>query len=175
MSAYAQAHGVDGLCGLDLRTRRWHEDLSGYQPVPLVPTGGLLSLLPNEAGNNLLQTGWHAPETWGRLGEPHATLRFLPQGSEGTLRLTARALASPHRPAQAQRVAVIANGSLAATWTLSATPAEHQVLLPPPDAARDPVEFTFVAEDPARPQDQNGAVDSTILGLGLIAVGLDWP
>ncbi len=89
MSTYAQAHGMDGLCGLDLRTRRWHEDLSGYQPVRLVPTGGLLSLRPNEAGNNLLQTGWHAPETWGRWGEPHATLRFLPQGGEGTLRLTA--------------------------------------------------------------------------------------
>ena len=175
MDAYAQAHGVDGLCGLDLRTRRWYEDLSRYEPVRLVPTGGLLSLRPNEAGNQLLQTGWYGPETWGRWGEPRATLRFLPQGGEGTLRLTAWALASPPPPAQAQRVAVIANGSLAATWTLSATPAEYQVLLPPPDAARDPVEVAFVAQDPARPQGKDGAVDGRTLGLGLIAVRLDWP
>ncbi len=175
MDAYAQAHRVDGLCGLDLRTRRWHEDLSRYEPVRLVPTGGLLSLRPDEAGNRLVQTGWYAPETWGRWGEPRATLRFLPQGGEGPLRLTAWALASPPPPAQAQRVAVIANGSLAATWTLSATPAEYQVLLPPPDASRDPVEVAFVAQDPARPQGKDGAVDSRALGLGLIAVRLDWP
>lgn len=175
MSAYAQAHGVDKLCGLDLRTRRWHEDLSRYQPVRLVPTGGLLSLRPNAVGNDLLQTGWHAPEAWGRWGGPRATLRFLPQGGEGTLKLTAWALASPHPPAQAQRVAVIANGSLAATWTLSATPTEYQVLLPPPDAARDPVEVAFVTQDPERPQDKEGAVDNRVLGLGLIAVQLDWP
>ncbi len=175
MSAYAQAHGVDGLCGLDLRTRRWHEDLSRYQPVRLVPTGGLLSLRPNEAGNELLQTGWYAPEIWGRWGGPRATLRFLPQGGEGTLRLTAWALASPHPPAQVQRVAVIANGTLAATWTLSATPAEYQVLLPAPDAVRDPVEVAFVAQDSARPQGKDGAMDSRVLGLGLIAVRLDWP
>ena len=174
MAAYARAHGVDGLCGLDLRTRRWHEDLSRYEPVRLVPTGGLLSLRPNEAGNQLLQAGWNAPETWGRWGEPRATLRFLPQGGEGQLRLTAWALASPHPPAQAQRVAVIANGSLAATWTLSATPAEYQVLLPPPHAARDPVEVAFVAQEPARPQ-KDGAADRRDLGLGLIAVRLDWP
>ena len=72
-------------------------------------------------------------------------------------------------------MAVIANGRLAATWTLSATPAEHQALLPPPDAAHDPVEVAFVAQDPARPQDKNGAADSRLLGLGLIAVRLDWP
>lgn len=174
MGAYARAHGVDGLCGLDLRTRRWYEDLSRYEPVRLVPTGGLLSLRPREAGNELLQTGWYAPEAWGRWGGPRATLRFLPQGGEGTLRLTAWALASPQPPAQAQRVAVIANGRLAATWTLSATPAEYQVMLPP-DAARDPVEVAFVAQDPARPPDKNGAADSRVLGLGLIAVRLDWP
>ncbi len=175
MSAYAQAHGVDGLCGLDLRTRRWYEDLSRYQPVRLMPTGGLLSLRPNEAGNELLQTGWYAPEAWGRWGGPRATLRFLPQGGEGKLKLTAWALASPHPPAQAQRVAVIANGRLAATWTVSATPAEYQVLLPSPGEARDPVEVAFVAQDPARPQDKDGAVEGRSLGLGLIAVRLDWP
>ena len=175
MSAYARAHGVDGFCGLDLRTRRWYEDLSRYEPVRLVPTGGLLSLRLNEAGNDLLGTGWYAPEAWGRWGGPRATLRFLPQGGEGALRLTAWALAGPYPSAQAQRVAVIANGRLAATWTLSAAPAEYQVLLPLPDQARDPVEVVFAAQDLAWPQAENGAVDSRLLGLGLIAVRLDRP
>ena len=175
MRAYAQSHGVDGLCGLDLRTRRWYEDLSDYKPVRLVATGGLLSLRPNEAGRELLGAGWYAPEAWGRWGGPRATLRFLPQGGEGELRLTAWALAVPQPPAEAQRVAVMANGRLAATWTISTAPAEYQALLPPPDQARDAVEVTFVAQDPVRPRDKNGAVDGRVLGLGLIAVQLDWP
>jgi len=175
MGAYAQSHGIDELCGLDLRTRRWYEDLSRYQPVRLVPTGGLLSLRPNEAGGELLGSGWYAPEAWGRWGEPRATLRFLPQGGEGELRLTAWALAVPNPPAQTQHVAVMANGRLAATWTLSATPAEYHVLLPPPDDARDAVEVAFVVHTPVRPRDEDGAGDSRILGLGLIAVRLDWP
>ena len=175
MSAYAQSHGVDGLCGLDLRTRHWYEDLTHYKPVRLVPTGGLLSLRPNEAGGELLETGWYAAESWGRWGEPRATLRFLPQGGKGELRLSAWALASPRPPAQVQRVAVMANGRLAATWTVSATAAEYHVLLPPLDDARSAVEVAFVAQDPTGPQDGNGAVNSRSLGLGLIAVRLDWP
>ena len=175
MSAYAQAHRVNGLCGLDLRTGRWYDDVSRYEPVHLMPTGGLLSLRPNEAGTELLGSGWYAPEAWGRWGGARATLRFLPQGGEGKLKLTAWALAIPHPPAQTQRVTVIANGEPAATWTLSATPAEYQVLLPPPDKTRGAVEVTFVAQDPFRPWDKNGAVDARIIGLGLIAVQLDWP
>ena len=153
MSAYAQSHGVDGLCGLDLRTRRWYEDLAHYKPVRLVPTGGLLSLRPNEAGGELLGTGWYAAEAWGRWSEPRATLRFLPQGGTGELRLSAWALASPRPPAQAQRVAVMANGRLAATWTVSATAAEYHALLPPPDDAGSAVEVAFVAQDPTGPPD----------------------
>jgi len=175
MRAYAQSHEVDKLCGLDLRTRRWYEELSNYKPVHLVPTGGLLSLRPNEAGGELLDTGWYMPEAWGRWGGPRATLRFLPQGGEGKLKLTAWALAVPHPPAQLQHVAVMANGRLLATWTLSTTPAEYHVLLPPPDDVLNAFEVAFVAQDPTRPQDGNDAVDSRILGLGLISIRLDWP
>ncbi len=175
MRAYAHSHEVDGLCGLDLRTRRWYEDLSNYRPVHLVPTGGLLSLRPNEAGGELLETGWYAPEAWGRWGSPRATLRFLPQGGEGEFELTAWAVAVPRPPAQVQPIAVTVNGHVAATWAVSATPAEYHVLLPPPDDARDAVEVAFVAQDPVRPQDENGAIDSRVLGLGLIAIRLDRP
>ncbi len=173
-SAYARAHGVTGLCGLDLRTGRWYEDLAHYVPLHLAPTGGPLSMREGEAGEALLDARWHAPQPWGRWGQPEASLRFVAPGGPGPLHLTAWALGYPRPPARRQRVAVLANGRLVTVWSVAAEPAELHALLPPHDP-KDPIEVTFLAEDPVSPQEAGDGVDNNVLGIGLISVQLDRP
>ena len=175
VGAYAHAQKVTGLCGIDLRTGRWYEDPSQYRPLHLVPTGGPLSMREGEAGEATLDAGWYAPQPWGRWGGPDASLRFVAPGGPGPLRFTAWAQAFPRPPAREQRVAVMANGKLAAWWTVSAEPAEFHALLPPPDDSGDAIMVTFVAEDPANPLAAGHSADASPLGLGVIAVQFDRP
>jgi len=172
ITTYIRSHGLTGVCGLDLRTGHWYDDPVSYRPVHLVPTGGLLSLRSDSAGADLLGDGWFSPSSWGRWGGPRSTLRFLAQGGSGALRLTAWSIAFAPPPMRTQRVAVMADGKLLTTWTVSATAAPYQVLLP---ASGDAFEVTFVNLDIGATQSPGGTTDNTNLGLGLIAVQLDWP
>jgi len=174
MAAYIRAHGLSGVCGLDLRTGRWYDDLLDYKPFRLIPTGGLLSMRDGEAGGDLLGNGWSTPDSWGRWGGPRSTLRFLTQGSQGqeAIRLTAWSIVFPSPPTGTQRVAVMVNGKLVTIWTVSAVPAAYQALLP---TSRDALEVTFVNLDLDGGADTASVADGTTPGLGLIAIRLDWP
>ena len=170
VEAYVRAHALDGVCGLDLRTGRWYADPRDYRAVHLMPLGGLLSLRGDGAGAGLLDAGWSPPYPWGRWSGARGTLRFLAQGGPGEVRLTAWCVVFPAAPVQTQRVAVLANGVLAATWTVSVTPAAYQVLLPAGDG---PFEVTFINEDLEGAE--GGATEGRTPGFGLIAVQLDRP
>ncbi len=174
LTSYTRAHGLDGVCGLDLRTGHWYGDLGRYRPFHLVAIGGLLSMRADEAGGELLGTGWSSPQPWGRWAGHRATLRFLPQGGRGAVRLTAWSVVFPSPPARTQRVAVMVNGQTAAIWTMSTIPAAYQALLPP-DASGGAFEVTLVNLDADCSHDADCAVDSSTPSLGLIAVQLDWP
>ena len=163
IAAYARAHGLQDVCGLDLRTGRWYASLEDYRAVHLVPTGGLLSLRGDGAGAEVLDAGWSEPFAWGRWSGSRGSLRFLVQGDPGAVRLTAWAVVFPAPPVQTQRVAVLANGKLVATWVVSGAPAAYEAVLP---ATSGPFEVTFVN------QDLDGAGDSGP-GFGLMAVQVD--
>ncbi len=173
LAAYARSHGLERVCGADLRTGRWYRDLSDYRPIHLVATGGPLSLRMGGTGDALLGDGWFAPEAWGRWGGPIASLRFLPQGGRGTLRMTVWAAADAPSPARPHRVLVLANGHPAAIWAVSANIGAYQLVLQPPADAKDPFEVTFVDQDAANPVGHDGDTDSRKIGLGLVAVQLD--
>ncbi len=173
LEAYVRAHDLHGVCGADLRTGRWYRELSDYQPIRLVATGGPLSLRKGEGGGALLRDGWYAPESWGRWGGPTARLRFLPQGGRGALRMTVWALADAQPPAKPHRVMVVANGRPAAIWTVSAAPGAYHILLPPPADAKGVFEVAFIDEDATDPHGSGPAFDDRKLGLGVLAVQLD--
>lgn len=180
ISAYVRAHGLQQVCGVDLRTGRWYRDLSDYRPLHLGPPGGPLSFRKDEAGAALLGDGWYGPEPWGRWGEPRSSLRFLPQGgqgalSQGALSMTLWALADAQPPSKPHRVTVMANGRTAATWDVSAVPAAYHAVLQPPDNPRDAYEVSFIDEDTAGADSNQPAGGGRRLGLGVIAVQLDWP
>ena len=165
IAAYVRAHGLESVCGLDLRTGQWYAGLENYRPVHLAPTGGLLSLQGDGAGAELLDTGWSQPLPWGRWSGSRGTLRFLVQDDPGAVRLTAWAVVFPVPPARTQRVAVLANGKLVATWVVSGMPTAYEAVLP---ATSGPFEITFVNRD----------LDGTSNGdpgFGLMAVQLDKP
>ena len=163
IAAYVRVHGLESVCGLDLRTGQWYADLGDYRPVHLAPTGGLLSLRGDGAGAELLDAGWSQSLPWGRWSGSRSTLRFLVQGDPGAVRLTAWAVVFPAAPVQTQRVAVLANGKLVATWMVSGAPTAYEAVLP---ATGEPFEVTFVN------QDLDGSSDSGP-GFGLIAVQLN--
>lgn len=163
IAAYVRAHGLQDVCGLDLRTGHWYAGLGDYRAVHLVPTGGLLSLRGDGAGAEMLDAGWSGALAWGRWSGSRGALRFLVQGDPGAVRLTAWAVVFPAPPVQTQRVAVLANGKLIAAWAVSGTPAAYEAVLPATDG---PFEVTFVN------QDLDGAGDSGP-GLGLMAVQVD--
>ncbi len=163
IAAYARAHELQDVCGLDLRTGRWYTGLEDYRAVHLVPTGGLLSLRGDGAGAELLDAGWSQPFAWGRWSGSRGSLRFLVQGDPGAVRLTAWAVVFPAPPVRTQRVAVLADGELVATWMVSGEPAAYEAVLP---ATSGPFEVTFFN------QDMDGASDSSP-GFGLMAVQVD--
>ena len=172
VAAYARAHGITALCGLDLRAARWVMDPEGHAPAHMVPTGGTLSLRRGGPGEAMLAEGWHAPDGWGRWGEPRAALRFVPQGEPGPLSLTAWAFALPTTTGGARRVRVVADGEVVATWEVAAEPAEYRAPLPAPPAPGREVRVEFLAEDAADRAGPGGG-DTRSLGLGVIALRLD--
>lgn len=165
IAVYVRAHGLEGVCGLDLRTGRWYARLGDYRAVHLMPTGGLLSLRGDGAGAELLDAGWSQPLPWGRWAGSRGSLRFLIQGDLGAVRLTAWAVVFPVPPLRTQQVAVLADGKLVATWMISGTPAAYEAVLP---ATSKPFEVMFIN------QDLDGVPGSNP-GLGLMAVQLDKP
>ena len=171
IEAYVRAHALGGVCGLDLRTGRWYAGLRDYRAVHLMPLGRLLSLRGDGAGAGLLDAGWSPPYSWGRWSGARGTLRFLAQDGPRAVRLTAWCVVFPSAPVQMQRVAVLANGKLAATWAVSATPAAYQVLLPAGDG---PFEVTFINQD-LDEAGGDGKAEGRTPGFGLIAVQLDKP
>ena len=172
IEAYAHAHGLDGICGLDLRTGHWYASLRDYRPVRLMPLGGPLSLRANEAGADLLDTGWSRPFAWGRSSGARGSLRFLVQDGPGAVRLTAWCFLVPISPERTQQVAVLASGKPLATWTVSTTAAAYQVLLP---ASAGPFEVTFVNQDLEGADNGSDTGAAGMMGFGLIAVQLDRP
>lgn len=165
IAAYVRAHGLGSVCGLDLRTGHWYTGLGDYRAVHLVPTGGLLSLRGDGAGAEILDAGWSQPLPWGRWSGPRGSLRFLVQDDPGAVRLTAWAVVFPAPPEQTQRVAVLANGKVVATWEVSTAPTAYEAVLP---ATSGPFEVTFINQD----LDVAGGGSP---GFGLIALQLNRP
>ncbi|MGI4939521.1 MAG: hypothetical protein ACRYHQ_02940 [Janthinobacterium lividum] len=163
IAAYVRAHGLQDVCGLDLRTGRWYAGLGDYRAVHLVPTGGLLSLRGDGAGAEVLDAGWSQPFAWGRWSGARGSLRFLIQGDPGAVRLTAWAVVFPAPPVQTQRIAVLADGKLVATWVVSGAPAAYEAVLP---ATSGPFEVTFVNQDLDSTHDSGP-------GFGLMAIQVD--
>lgn len=164
--------GVLVTCAQDLRNR---DDL----PVPNLPViypGKVESTSGKGPGTEFLVSGWSYPEPWGIWAEGSTADLVADVSVSYNKPLMFRALARGLgvHPSTTQRVTVIANGRVAATWDVKeGENLEYSAPILPRSTPGHPIMIQFRVDHPVSPHQDGLSQDNRKLGFGLAGFRFD--